>query len=93
MRRPVAFGWLILGVWGGAIIGDAVAVTAVIHPRLRPFRVVRADFTCLQVNRSVPWIVCCVHSGHSQAGVPKAKALVDLDTSISCLLDSGSPSI
>jgi hypothetical protein len=31
-RRPVAFGWLVLGVWGGALIGDAVAVTAVIQP-------------------------------------------------------------
>ena len=30
-RSPV-FGWLILGVWGGAVVGDAVAVMAVIDP-------------------------------------------------------------
>ena len=31
-RRRPEFGWLILGVWGGVVIGDCIAVMLVIQP-------------------------------------------------------------
>ena len=31
-ERTAVFGGLILGVWAGTLIGDAIAVTVIIHP-------------------------------------------------------------